>query len=73
VGESRFLREAGAGDAGKSQSSAFPSRRKEDRAGIVDCYISRVENGKFEVKKRIPKENLAANMPLRHNLSAMPV
>ena len=46
--------------------------RKEDHAGIIDCYISRVENGKFEVKKRIPKEELAKNMPLRHNLSTMP-
>jgi branched-chain amino acid transport system substrate-binding protein len=45
--------------------------RKEDHAGILDCYISRVENGTFEVKKRIPKEELAKNMPLRHNLSAM--
>jgi hypothetical protein len=32
-----------------------------------------VENGRFEVKKRIPKEELAQNMPLRHNLSTMPV
>jgi branched-chain amino acid transport system substrate-binding protein len=47
--------------------------RKEDHAGVVDCYISRVENGKLEVKKRIPKEELAKNMPLRHNLSGMPV
>jgi len=47
--------------------------RKEDHAGIIDCYISRVENGKFEVKRRIPKEDLAKNMPLRHNLSTMPV
>ena len=46
--------------------------RKEDHAGIIDCYISRVENGKFEVKRRIPKEDLAKNMPLRHDLSAMP-
>jgi branched-chain amino acid transport system substrate-binding protein len=45
--------------------------RKEDHAGIIDCYISRVENGKFEVKKRIPKEELAKNMPLRHDLSKM--
>ena len=43
--------------------------RKEDHAGIIDCYISRVENGKFEVKRRIPKEDLEKNMPLRHNLS----
>jgi branched-chain amino acid transport system substrate-binding protein len=47
--------------------------RKEDRTGIIDCYISRVENGQFEVKKRIPKEDVAKNMPLRHNLSTMPV
>jgi branched-chain amino acid transport system substrate-binding protein len=46
--------------------------RKEDHAGIIDCYISRVENGKFEVKKRIPKEELAKNMPLRHDLSKLP-
>jgi len=45
--------------------------RKEDHAGILDCYISRVENGKFEVKKRIPKEELAKNMPLRHDLSKL--
>jgi branched-chain amino acid transport system substrate-binding protein len=47
--------------------------RKQDHAGIIDCYISRVENGKFEVKRRIPKEDLAKNMPLRHDLSTMPV
>lgn len=46
--------------------------RKEDHAGLIDCYISRVENGKFEVKKRIPKEELEKNMPLRHNLSKLP-
>ena len=47
--------------------------RKEDHAGIIDCYISRVENGRFEVKRRIPKEEIAKNMPLRHTLSTMPV
>jgi hypothetical protein len=46
--------------------------RKEDHVGIIDCYISRVEGGKFEVKKKIPKEELAQNMPLRHDLSKMP-
>jgi branched-chain amino acid transport system substrate-binding protein len=46
--------------------------RKEDHVGIIDCYISRVEGGKFEVKKRIPKEELAKNMPLRHDLSKLP-
>lgn len=47
--------------------------RKEDHAGIIDCYISRVENGKLEVKKRIPKEELAKNMPVRYDLSKKPV
>ena len=46
--------------------------RKEDHVGIIDCYISRVEGGRLEVKKRIPKEELAKNMPLRHDLSKMP-
>ena len=47
--------------------------RKEDHSGILDCYISRIENGRFEVKKRIPKEELAKNMPVRHDLSKMAV
>lgn len=45
--------------------------RKEDHVGIIDCYISRVEGGKLEVKKRIPKEELLKNMPIRHDLSKM--
>lgn len=47
--------------------------RREDHSGILDSYISRIENGRFEVKKRIPKEDLARNMPVRHDLSKMPV
>jgi branched-chain amino acid transport system substrate-binding protein len=47
--------------------------RKEDHVGIIDCYISRVEDGKLAVKKRIPKEELARNMPIRHDLSKMAV
>ena len=47
--------------------------RKEDHSGILDCYISRIENGRFEVKKRIAREDLAKNMPVRHDLSKMPV
>ena len=46
--------------------------RKEDHAGIIDCYISRVENGRLEVKKKIPKEELVKHMPVRFNLSTMP-
>jgi branched-chain amino acid transport system substrate-binding protein len=40
--------------------------------GIVDCYISCVTNGRFELKKRIPKEELVQHMPVRFNLSNMP-
>ena len=47
--------------------------RREDHSGILDCYISSIENGRFEVKKRIPKEELAKSMPVRHDLSKMPV
>lgn len=46
--------------------------RKEDHSGIIDCYISRIEGGRFEVKKRIAKEELARNLPVRHDLSKMP-
>ncbi len=46
--------------------------RKEDHCGIVDCYISRIEKGRLEVKKRIAKEELAKNMTVRHHLSKMP-
>jgi branched-chain amino acid transport system substrate-binding protein len=45
--------------------------RKEDHVGIIDCYISRVENGQLEVKKKIPKEELVKHMPVRFNLSTM--
>jgi branched-chain amino acid transport system substrate-binding protein len=47
--------------------------RKEDHVGIIDCYISRVENGKLAVQRRIPKEDLLKNMPIRHDLSKMAV
>lgn len=45
--------------------------RKEDHSGIIDCYISRVENGKLEVKSRVPKEEIAKFMPVRHDLSKL--
>ncbi len=44
--------------------------RKEDHSGIIDCYISRVENDRLEVKKKITKEELAAKMPARFNLAS---
>jgi branched-chain amino acid transport system substrate-binding protein len=46
--------------------------RKEDHVGIIDCYISCVEDGKLELKKRLPKEELLKSMPVRFNLSKMP-
>jgi len=45
--------------------------RKEDHSGILDCYISRVEKGRLEVKKKVAKEDLAKHMPVRHDLSKM--
>ena len=46
--------------------------RKEDHSGITDHYISRIEGGKFEVKKKVSKEDLAKNLPVRFNLSTQP-
>ena len=46
--------------------------RKEDHCGIIDCYISRIESGRYEVKKKIAREELAKNLPVRHDLSKMP-
>lgn len=47
--------------------------RKEDHSGILDHYISRIENGKYEVKKKVSKEDLAKNLPVRFNLNTQPV
>src|SRR5215510_2962566 len=46
--------------------------RKEDHAGIIDCYISRVENVQFEIKKRIPTEDLAQIFLLRQRRPPRP-
>ncbi len=56
-----------------SNGRPYRDHRVELHAHAADCYISRVENGKYEVKRRIPKEELLKNMPLRHNLSTLPV
>ena len=47
--------------------------RKEDHSGIIDCYISRVENDELHVKKRIPREELVAHLPPRVDLSKQSV
>lgn len=46
--------------------------RKEDHSGIIDCYISRVEDNKLQVKKKVAKEDLGKLMPPRVDLSKMP-
>ncbi|QTL05640.1 ABC transporter substrate-binding protein [Aquabacter sp. L1I39] len=46
--------------------------RKEDHSGIIDCYISQVVDNKFEVKKKVTKEDLQKAMPPRVDLSKMP-
>lgn len=43
--------------------------RKEDHSGMIDCYISRVENGQFHVKKKIAKEELMVQLPPRFDFS----
>ncbi len=32
---------------------------------MIDCYIPKVENGRLEVKKKITKEELMAQLPPR--------
>ena len=43
--------------------------RREDHSGMIDCYISRVENGRWEVKKKVSKEELMAQLPTRVDFS----
>ncbi|MES2193671.1 MAG: ABC transporter substrate-binding protein [Pseudomonadota bacterium] len=43
--------------------------RREDHSGMIDCYISKVENGRLEVKKKITKEDLMAQLPARVDFS----
>ena len=31
--------------------------RKEDHSGMIDCYISRVENNELHVKKKSPRKS----------------
>lgn len=43
--------------------------RAEDHSGMIDCYISRIEGGRFEVKKKVSKEELIAQLPPRVNFT----
>jgi branched-chain amino acid transport system substrate-binding protein len=47
--------------------------RREDHSGMIDCYISKVENGRLEVKKKITKEDLMAQLPTRVDFSKQSV
>ncbi|MBY0381112.1 MAG: ABC transporter substrate-binding protein [Xanthobacteraceae bacterium] len=47
--------------------------RKEDHSGIIDCYISHVENGKFVVKKKVTKEELIKALPPRVDFSTQAI
>ena len=72
--EGRPGRDRGARGPGDGQL-ARPSRRaprllrKEDHSGMIDCYISRVENDELHVKKKVTKEELMAHLPPRVDLS----
>jgi branched-chain amino acid transport system substrate-binding protein len=58
-------------------SIAFPQGskvlRKADHSGMIDCYISRIENNEFRVQHKVPKEELSAALKPRIDLSSMPV
>lgn len=43
--------------------------RKEDHSGMIDCYISLIENNEFHVKKKVTKEELMKHCPPRFDLS----
>ena len=47
--------------------------RKEDHSGIIDCYISRIENNELHVKKKVTKEEMATLLPPRFDLSKQPL
>jgi branched-chain amino acid transport system substrate-binding protein len=41
--------------------------RAEDHSGMIDCYMSRVEDSKFVLKQRIAREELMAKLPPRYD------
>jgi branched-chain amino acid transport system substrate-binding protein len=47
--------------------------RAQDHKGMIDCYISRVEDSKFVVKQHISADELSAKAPPRFNLREMPL
>lgn len=47
--------------------------RKEDHSGMVNCYISHVEDGKFVAKKIVTKEELIKALPPRVDFSTQAI
>lgn len=47
--------------------------RKEDHSGIIDCYISRIENDEFHVKKKVPKEEMEKLLKPRFDFTKQPL
>jgi len=47
--------------------------RKEDHSGMIDCYISRIENDELHVKKKVPKEEMAKLLTPRYDFSTQPL
>jgi len=43
--------------------------RKEDHSGMIDCYLSRVENGELHLQKKIAKNELMATLSPRVDFS----
>jgi branched-chain amino acid transport system substrate-binding protein len=54
-------------------SLAFPQGakrlRKQDHSGMIDCYISRIENNEYRVKHKVTREALEAQCPPRFDFS----
>lgn len=43
--------------------------RAQDHSGIIDCYMSRVEDSKFVLKKKISKEEMEKILPPRYDFT----
>ena len=43
--------------------------RKEDHSGMIDCYISRIENDELHVKKKVSKEEMTKLLTPRYDFS----
>ena len=58
-------------------SLAYPQGTKllraEDHSGMVDCFISKVEDSKFVVKKKIPRDEMIAKLPPRYDFRKEPL